>query len=301
MHPILNGILGGWSVNGVGRIQARVLDFGNVRLVGMTAKDLQKMYKYYFTTNATSGLTEIWMLPEDVRLNTRRAYSTSTSSVDGYSTSLGAPTGRYIAPANQAAVTAARRLKALPEGAPREAVLPVRDYKLAPRFGDLTFLRLYTGSLKSGDHLFNPRLAKWERPLRLYRMFANHRRDPIAAAGPGEIVAVVGFKGTVTGVHWETYVPVQEIQPVNHSNERGNPPSDAYDVSCHNEDKEVCEEKTIDRGNGYSEKVQDCHTETEQYCSYKTDEWTTIQTYTLDGRQHVLVAVGDTLYAFTLY
>ena len=102
MHPILNGILGGWSVNGVGRIQARVLDFGNVRLVGMTAKDLQKMYKYYFTTNATSGLTEIWMLPEDVRLNTRRAYSTSTTSVDGYSTSLGAPTGRYIAPANQA-------------------------------------------------------------------------------------------------------------------------------------------------------------------------------------------------------
>jgi hypothetical protein len=102
LHPILNGILGGWSINGVGRIQARVVNFGNVRLVGMTQKDLQKMYKYYFTTNATSGLTEIWMLPEEVRLNTRRAYSTSTTSVDGYSTSLGAPTGRYIAPANQA-------------------------------------------------------------------------------------------------------------------------------------------------------------------------------------------------------
>ena len=40
------------------------------------------------------------MLPEDVSLNTRRAYSTSTTTLDGYSASLGAPEGRYIAPAN---------------------------------------------------------------------------------------------------------------------------------------------------------------------------------------------------------
>ena len=29
--------------------------------------------------------------------------------------------------------------------------------------------------------------------------------------------------------------------------------------------------------------VEDCHTETEQYCDYTVDEWTTIQTYTLQG------------------
>jgi hypothetical protein len=102
MHPILNGILGGWSINGVGRIQSQVVDFGNVRLVGMTQKDLQKMYKYYSVWNATTKQTEIWMLPEDVRLNTRRAFSTDATTVDGYSTSLGPPTGRYIAPANSA-------------------------------------------------------------------------------------------------------------------------------------------------------------------------------------------------------
>ena len=67
------------------------------------------------------------------------------------------------------------------------------------RHGDLTFLRIYTGSLRPGDSLLNPRLGRPERPLRTYRMFANHRRDPIPAAGPGEIVAVVGLKGTVTG------------------------------------------------------------------------------------------------------
>lgn len=87
----------------------------------------------------------------------------------------------------------------------------------------------------------------------------------------------------VVDVHWQTSVPVQEIRAVDYSNERGNPPSDAYDVSCRDESREVCEEKTIDKGNGYSEVVQECHDETEQYCSYTVDEWTTIQTYTLDG------------------
>jgi len=76
---------------------------------------------------------------------------------------------------------------------------------------------------------------------------------------------------------------VQEIQAVNHSDERGSPPSDAYNVSCRNDSQEVCEQKTIDKGNGYSEVVEECHTETEQYCSYTVDEWQTIQTYTLDG------------------
>jgi elongation factor G len=67
------------------------------------------------------------------------------------------------------------------------------------RHGELTFLRIYTGNLRSGDTLWNPRFAKPERPLNLVRMFANHKKEPISAAGPGEIVAVVGLKGTVTG------------------------------------------------------------------------------------------------------
>lgn len=102
MHPVLDAIFGGWSMNGVGRIQARTLDFGNVRLVGMTEDELTKMYKFYRRTNATTGNVEIWMLPEDIILNTRRAFSVSNTTADGYSASLGVPTGRYIAPANSA-------------------------------------------------------------------------------------------------------------------------------------------------------------------------------------------------------
>ncbi len=90
-------------------------------------------------------------------------------------------------------------------------------------------------------------------------------------------------KATVTDVHWQTTVPVQEIQAVDHNNEPGSPPSDAYNVSCRDDSHDVCEQKTIDKGNGYSEVVEECHTETQQYCSYTEDEWTTIQTYPLEG------------------
>jgi len=90
-------------------------------------------------------------------------------------------------------------------------------------------------------------------------------------------------QATVTDLYWQTSVPVQEIQAVDYNDERGNPPSDAYNVSCREDSREICEEKTIDRGDGSAEVVEDCHTESEQYCDYTVDEWTTIQTYTLEG------------------
>jgi hypothetical protein len=102
-------------------------------------------------------------------------------------------------------------------------------------------------------------------------------------------------KGTVTNLQWQTSVPVQEIQAVNYSNERGNPPSDAYDLSCRTDSQEVCEEKTVDQGNGFAEVVKECHTESEQYCNYTVDEWKTIQTYTLDGNDNYPVYENPSL------
>jgi hypothetical protein len=102
MHPVLDGVLGGWSLNGVGRIQARMVNLGNVRLVGMTHDELQDMYSFDIRENPDTGQRSVFMLPADVILNTRRAFSISTTTLDGYSTSLGAPEGRYIAPANSA-------------------------------------------------------------------------------------------------------------------------------------------------------------------------------------------------------
>lgn len=102
-------------------------------------------------------------------------------------------------------------------------------------------------------------------------------------------------QGTVTDLQWQTSVPVQEEKAVSYSNERGSAPSGAYDVSCHTEDQEVCEEKTVDQGNGYAEVVTECHTESEQYCSYTRDEWSTIQTYTLDGKDNYPVYENPSL------
>jgi hypothetical protein len=90
-------------------------------------------------------------------------------------------------------------------------------------------------------------------------------------------------QATVADLRWETSVPLQEIRTVHYSNESGSPPSGAYDVSCHDESREVCTERVVDQGNGFGEVVEDCHTETDRYCSYTVDEWTTIQTYTLQG------------------
>jgi hypothetical protein len=96
-----DGVLGGWSFKGVGRFQAAAVDFGNVNLVGMSKSELQAMWKHRKVTDPliNNGLESIFMLPDDVILNTRRAFTFSSSSPDGYG-ALGAPTGRYIAPAN---------------------------------------------------------------------------------------------------------------------------------------------------------------------------------------------------------
>jgi hypothetical protein len=100
MNPILNGVIGNWDFTGAGRIQARVLNFGNVRLVNMTAKDLQEMYSFRIIPDpANPGRELVTMLPDNVILNTRRAFSTSPTSSTGYG-GLGVPEGPHIAPAN---------------------------------------------------------------------------------------------------------------------------------------------------------------------------------------------------------
>jgi DNA-directed RNA polymerase subunit RPC12/RpoP len=88
---------------------------------------------------------------------------------------------------------------------------------------------------------------------------------------------------TVADVHWVTSVPLQEVRAMHYSNESGSPPSGAYEVSCRTESRDVCQERVVDQGNGFGEVVEDCRTESEQYCSYTVDEWQTIQTYTLEG------------------
>ncbi len=64
--------------------------------------------------------------------------------------------------------------------------------------GDLTFVRIYSGTLEQGMGLWNPRLSKHERAMRLLRLHANERQ-PLESASAGDIVALVGLKETATG------------------------------------------------------------------------------------------------------
>jgi elongation factor G len=67
-----------------------------------------------------------------------------------------------------------------------------------PYTGQLTFFRIYSGSLKSGDSVFNPTKGKRERIGRLLKMHAN-KREEIEEVSAGDIFAAVGLKYTTTG------------------------------------------------------------------------------------------------------
>ena len=58
-------------------------------------------------------------------------------------------------------------------------------------------MRIYTGELHANEAFYNPRLGRMERTQQMFRMFADERKS-ISTAGPGEIVAFVGLKQTVT-------------------------------------------------------------------------------------------------------
>jgi len=67
-----------------------------------------------------------------------------------------------------------------------------------PFVGSLTFFRVYSGVLNSGDTVYNPVKSKKERVGRLLQMHAN-QRDEIKEVCAGDIAAAVGLKDVTTG------------------------------------------------------------------------------------------------------
>jgi elongation factor G len=73
-------------------------------------------------------------------------------------------------------------------------------FKIAtdPFVGSLTFFRVYSGVLKSGDTVFNPVKSKKERIGRLLQMHSNSREE-IKEVRAGDIAAAIGLKEVTTG------------------------------------------------------------------------------------------------------
>jgi elongation factor G len=62
----------------------------------------------------------------------------------------------------------------------------------------MTYIRIYSGSVATGDDVYNPGKNVKEKLSRLFRMHSN-KRDRIEKASAGEIIAVMGLKTTTTG------------------------------------------------------------------------------------------------------
>ncbi|MCW8196817.1 elongation factor G [Proteobacteria bacterium 005FR1] len=73
-------------------------------------------------------------------------------------------------------------------------------FKIAtdPFVGTLTFFRVYSGKLQSGDSVFNPVKSKKERVGRMVQMHSNERRE-IKEVLAGDIAAAIGLKDVTTG------------------------------------------------------------------------------------------------------
>jgi elongation factor G len=67
-----------------------------------------------------------------------------------------------------------------------------------PFVGKLIFVRVYSGQLKKGENVWNPRTQKRARVMRLIRLHANQREE-IETLFSGEIGAIAGMKGVGTG------------------------------------------------------------------------------------------------------
>ncbi len=70
--------------------------------------------------------------------------------------------------------------------------------QIDPHVGKITYVRVYSGKITSGSYVYNSSKDTKERIGRLLIMHANQREE-VKEAYAGEIVAVVGFKDTVTG------------------------------------------------------------------------------------------------------
>ena len=73
-------------------------------------------------------------------------------------------------------------------------------FKIAtdPFVGRLTFFRVYSGSVSTGEHIYNPNSGKKERVGRLMLMHSNKREERKTVVA-GEIAAMIGLKNTRTG------------------------------------------------------------------------------------------------------
>ena len=69
----------------------------------------------------------------------------------------------------------------------------------AGKHGDLHFVRVYSGELKSNSRMYNPGQDKKENVTQLWHIQADRREEQVPSVEAGDIVGVIGLKASVTG------------------------------------------------------------------------------------------------------
>jgi hypothetical protein len=105
-NRFVDAFLGGWTLTPTVRWQSgSPILLENIQLSGMDGKGLQDAVGVYYNQDLTAiggGIANVTYLPADIIINTVRAFTFATPSAantTGYSPTLGAPTGQFIAPA----------------------------------------------------------------------------------------------------------------------------------------------------------------------------------------------------------
>jgi hypothetical protein len=98
--PWKNALIGGWEFAGNSRFQSgEMFNIGGFQLVGMTAKDVQDMFKFHKRPDA-NGVIRVYMFPEDVIDQSIIAFNGwSATHPSGYTNGV-VPTGRYFSRAS---------------------------------------------------------------------------------------------------------------------------------------------------------------------------------------------------------
>jgi len=71
----------------------------------MTVRELQDVFKIRIVRNETTGLTQVFSMPQDIIDNTRAAFNSDPTTATGYSLALGVPEGRYLRPPSEPGCT----------------------------------------------------------------------------------------------------------------------------------------------------------------------------------------------------
>ena len=105
-------------------------------------------------------------------------------------------------PLDMPAITGVNPNNGESEQRPMDATAPFAAlaFKIAtdPYVGKLTFIKVYSGELKSGETVFNAVTGKRERVAKILQMHSN-KQQPLDSVTAGNIVALVGMKETHTG------------------------------------------------------------------------------------------------------